>query len=274
MTHWEELRNGASMNFMETPSPGLIPNQELKGEALTTAIKFTDELIDLKVLRKSTAQDRVVNNFPLFLVPKPGQPGEYRCIADGKAGRQNDVCVGDPCQMTSPDHILPHLYTGGWSGIVDASKFFHMFKTRKDEQCYLGLIHPNTHEMYIYDTLPMGTRNSPGASGRFGAAFIRLLVDTFPIFKGSPVDNSPMANFTKRVYHPEHGEGRVLVDSNGIPVVLIWMHVDDVLIHGPTLGKLIEALDLLLDTTEKLGLICQPSKTAAPTQNIKFCGFL
>ena len=272
--HWEELRNGASMNFMETPSPGLTPNQQLKGEALVTAIKFTDELINLKVLRKSTDQDKVVNNFPLFLVPKPGQPGEYRCIADGKAGGQNDVCVGDPCQMTSPDHILPHLYTGGWSGIVDASKFFHMFKTRKDEQRYLGLIHPHTQEMYVYDTLPMGTRNSPGASGRFGAAFIRYLVDSFPIFKGNPVDNSPMAYFTKKVYHPEHGEGRVLVDSNGIPIVLIWMHVDDVLIHGPTLEKLIEALDLLLDTTVKFGLICQPSKTVAPTQNIKFCGFV
>ena len=72
--HWEELRNGASMNFMETPSPGLTPNQQLKGEALVTAIKFTDELINLKVLRKSTDKDKVVNNFPLFLVPKPGQP--------------------------------------------------------------------------------------------------------------------------------------------------------------------------------------------------------
>jgi len=33
-THWEELRNGASMNFMETPRPGIIPNQELKGDTL------------------------------------------------------------------------------------------------------------------------------------------------------------------------------------------------------------------------------------------------
>ena len=272
--HWEELRNGASMNFMETPVSGLTSNQDLKGETLSTAVKFTDKLIDLGVLRKCNKDELVMNNFPLFLVPKPGQPGEYRCIADGKAGGQNDVCVGDPCQMTSPDHILPHLYTGGWSGIVDASKFFHMFKTRKDEQRYLGLIHPSTQEMYVYETLPMGTRNSPGASGRFGAAFIRYLIDSFPIFQGSPIDNSPMAYFTKRVYHPEYGEGRVLVDSTGTPVVLIWMHVDDILIHGPTLERLIEALDLLLDTTVKLGLICQPCKTVAPTQTIKFCGFI
>ena len=74
--------------------------------------------------------------------------------------------------MTSPDQILPHLYTGGWSGIVDASKYFHMFKTRKDEQKYFGLVHPSTNEMYVYNTFPMGTRNSPGASGRFGSAFI------------------------------------------------------------------------------------------------------
>ena len=52
------------------------------------------------------------------------------------------------------------------------------------------------------------------------------------------------------------------------------MHMDDVLIHRPTLGKLIDALDLLLDTTVKLGLICQPKKTVALTQDIKFCGFI
>ena len=85
------------MNFMEPPPPGLTPNQELKGEALTTAIKFIEELTNLDVLRKGATHEKVDNNFPLFLVPKPGQPGEYRCIADGKSGGQNDVCVGDPC---------------------------------------------------------------------------------------------------------------------------------------------------------------------------------
>lgn len=262
------------MNFMETPTPGLVANQELKGEALTTAIKFTDDLVNLNVLRRATTQDEVVNNFPLFLVPKPGQPDEYRCIADGKAGGQNDVCVGDPCQMTGPDHILPHLYSRGWSASVDASKYFHMFKTRKDEQQFLGMIHPSSKDLYVYNTFPMGTRNSPGASGRFGAAFIRFLIDQFPVFQGKPVDNSTISHFINKTYHPEYGEGRVLIGLDGLPVVLLWIHVDDILIHGPTLSKLIKGLDLLLDSTVKLGLICQPCKTIAPTQRIKFCGFL
>ena len=272
--HWEELREGASMNFMEAPQPGLTQNQELKGEELATAIKFTEELADLNVLRKTASEEEVENNFPLFLVPKPGQPGEYRCIADGKSGGQNEVCVGDPCQMTSPDHILPQLNTGGWSGIIDASKYFHMFKTRKCEQRYLGLIHPGTHEMYVYDTLPMGTRNSPGASGRFGAAFVRFLIDKFPVFQGKPVDNSFMAYFTKKVYHPKYGEGRVLIGRDGKPAVLIWIHVDDILIHGPSYDKLVSAMKSLLDTTVQLGLICQPCKTTPPTQKVKFCGFI
>ena len=274
--HWTELRDGASMNFMETPTPKLCPNQELKGEALKEAIKFTDELVELGVIREAVPKDKVVNNFPIFLVEKPHVEKEksYRCIADGKAGGQNDVCVGDPCQMTSPDHILPHLYKNGWSGVVDASKYFHMFLTREDEQRFLGLIHPGNNKMYLYNTLPMGTRNSPGASGRFGAAFLRHVIDKFPIFQGTPIDNSTMAYFTKKVYHPEHGEGRVLVDCNGVPVVLLWIHVDDILIHGPTQEKLRKALTILLDATVELGLICQSNKTVPPTQKIKFCGFI
>ena len=159
------------MNFMDTPDPGLVPNQDLKGEELNEAIKFVDELIDLKVLQPPPALLKMLNNFPLFLVPKPGQPGQFRTIADGKAGGQNKVCVADPCHMTSPDHILPYLYPGGFSATLDLSKYFHMFLTHPKEHQYLGLIHPETLDQFVYKTLPMGTRNSPGASGRFGAAF-------------------------------------------------------------------------------------------------------
>ena len=273
-THWKELREGASMNFMDIPIPGLVPNQNLNGKALEAAISFTDELIDLGVLSLAEGHYEVVNNFPLFFIEKLGQPGQYRGIADGKAGGQNDVCVGDPCQMTSPDHILPHLYTNGWSGVIDASKFFHMFLTQEEEKKYLGLIHPRDDSLWVYGTLPMGTRNSPGISGRFGAAFLRRVIDKFPTFQGTPADNSIMAYFTKKVYHPEYGDGRVLVGSDGIPIVLLWIHVDDILAHGPTLAKLSEGLKLLLDTTVELGLICQPCKTVSPTQVIQFCGFI
>ena len=99
---------------------------------------------------------------------------------------------------------------------------------------------------------------------RFGAVYIWFLVDSFSIFNRNSVNNNPMSYFTKRLYHPEYEEERVLVISNGIPVVLVCMHVDGILIHGPILEELIEAFDLLLDTTVKLGLTCQSSKTVAP----------
>ena len=100
------------------------------------------------------------------------------------------MCVADPCHMTSPDHILPYLYSGGFSASLDLSKYFHMFLTKPEEHKYMGLIHPGTGDTYIYRTLPMGTRNSPGASGRLGAAFIREVMETSDLFGGLPVDNS------------------------------------------------------------------------------------
>jgi len=41
--HWQELREGTSMNFMQNPPPGLVLNQALKGADLEAAIKFSDE---------------------------------------------------------------------------------------------------------------------------------------------------------------------------------------------------------------------------------------
>ena len=71
-----------------------------------------------------------------------------------------------------------------------------------------------------------------------------------------------------------YGEGRILFSSDGLPVVLIWMHVDDIFIHGPTLAKLEAALDHIMATAVQLGLICNPFKTSPPSQQVKFCGFL
>ena len=120
----------------------------------------------------------------------------------------------------------------------------------------------------------MGTRNSPGISGRFGAAFLRQVIDKFPTFQGTPADNSIMAYFTKKVYHPDYGDGRALVGTDSIPIVIVWIPVDDILAHGPTLAKISKGLKILLDTTVELGLIFQSYKTVSPTQTIKFCGFI
>ena len=131
------------MNFMDIPVPGVIDNGDLDKDSLAAAVLFVNELIELKVLVLASSE-WVVNTFPLFLVMKPHQIGQYRTIADGKAGGQNEVCVADPCHMTSPDHILPYLYSGGFSACLDLSKYSHMFLTKPAEHKYMGLIHPGT----------------------------------------------------------------------------------------------------------------------------------
>lgn len=274
--HWTELREGASMNFMKPPVPGLVPNSEMDGEELTSACGYVDELKRLGVSPPAT--EPLVNNGPLFLVEKAlasdGQSAGHRCISDMKKGRQNEVCVSDPSHMSSTQDILPLLCPNGYSGVIDASKFFHMFRTKPDERKYMGLIHPVTGEHLWYERFPMGSTNSPGASGRFGAAFLREVIDTDPRFRGVPMDNNMASHLRGLGYDPTVGIGRILVGEDGLPALLLWIHVDDVFLHGPTEDKVNAGMTHLLDTAVRLGLICQPAKTSPPAQVQKFCGFL
>ena len=64
--------------------------------------------------------------------------------------------------MTQPSHILPHLYTEGYSACLDYSKYFQMFTTLLQEYQFFGIVHPSI------------------------------------------------------------GEGRVLIDSDGVPACLVW----------------------------------------------------
>jgi hypothetical protein len=274
--HWTELREGASMNFMKAPVPGLVPNSMMDAAELSSACGYVDELKRLGV--SPPALEALLNNGPLFLVEKAlgsdGLPTGHRCISDMKKGRQNEVCVSDPSHMTSVNDILPLLCPNGWSGVIDASKFFHMFRTRPDERKYMGLIHPVTGEHLWYERFPMGSTNSPGASGRFGAAFLREVIDTDSRFQGLPRDNSMESHLRGLGYDPSLGIGRILIGSDGLPALLLWIHVDDVFLHGPTENKVNAGMTHLLDTAVRLGLICQPAKTSAPAQVQKFCGFL
>jgi hypothetical protein len=47
------------------------------------------------------------------------------------------------------------MYPGGFSSVIDASKLFHMFLTVYEERKFMGLIHPDYHdvcwERYKYD---------------------------------------------------------------------------------------------------------------------------
>ena len=270
---WCELRRGLSMNFLKTPLPGLVANAPMNPDELATAIKFVDELISLGVLEEEPYPGNVVNNCSLFLVPKPGQPGQYRCIADMKKGGQNQMVGADPVQMTVPGDILPRLYPNGFSATLDIAKFFHMFPTVEEERPYLGCVHPGTGRMYRYKTLPMGSGNSPGASGRYGATFRRLVEETLPAFQGQAIQNDFSTGLSGRGFNPQLGRGRVLLGPDGLPSCLLWLHVDDCLVHGPTKEKCSEGLRQLLDLSVRLGFICQRVKTVPPCQCVKFCGF-
>ncbi len=273
--HWESIRLGISMNFMRVPEPNILPNMDMDAEQLDLANKFVDQLISLGVLRSAKEDGvEVVNNFPLFLVPKSGQPGEWRCIADGKSGGQNACCISDPCMMTAPDHILPFLYRGGFSAVADFSKYFHCFKTQIGEYMYFGLIHPVTGEVLYYARLPMGTCNSPAGSGRLGAALIRELIDNCALFQGVVIDNTKIAMVKNLPFHPQWGEGRVLIGEDGLPALLIRLHIDDTFLHGPTYDKTAAGLTALLDSLLRKGLVCQHIKTEPPSQLVKYCGFL
>jgi hypothetical protein len=49
--HWDELRDGASTNFLKEPPPGLMANSAMTDEQLKTAVQFLDKLIGLGVLQ-------------------------------------------------------------------------------------------------------------------------------------------------------------------------------------------------------------------------------
>ena len=104
----------------------------------------------------------------MFCVPKPGQPGQRRVIADMRAGGQNDCCGAEPIYLPSSQDILPHLYTNGWSAVADQSKYFHNFFTLPEERDLVGVVHPITGECMWWKGLPMGSRNSPSISCCFG----------------------------------------------------------------------------------------------------------
>jgi hypothetical protein len=75
-------------------------------------------------------------------------------------------------------------------------------------------------------------------------------------------------------FDPKLGIGRVLIGSDELPSCLIWIHVDDIFLHGLTREKCTSTLKKILDLTVLVGLICHRTKLKPPTQIDKFCGFL
>jgi hypothetical protein len=52
--------------------------------------------------------------------------------------------------------ILPLMYPGGFSSVIDASTLFSMFLNVDEERKFMGIIHPDTGYHYWYTRLPIG----------------------------------------------------------------------------------------------------------------------
>jgi hypothetical protein len=272
--HWEDLRNGCAMNFLSEPTAGVKENSPMTDEQVEIAAEFIDELWHIGVFELIPDECEMKTNAPLFAVAKAGQPGQWRIIADMKSGGQNEHIGKDPTHLPRAHGILERLYTGGWSAIVDASKFFHNFPTRPSDRPYLGCIHPKTGQRLWYLGLPMGSAQSPSLACRYGLSMLRSLVEKETVFQGETRENSWRSRLANSGYDPHLGSGLVKIGRDGLPAALIWAFVDDFKIHAPTKAKLIVALNAFMDLALRLGLICQEVKTKAPSQVQKYCGFI
>jgi hypothetical protein len=272
--HWTELREGCPMNFLTEPTKGITPNAPMTAEQQEIAAEFIDELWHISVFELIPDEYEMKANAPLFTVAKAGQPGQWRCIADMKSGGQNAHIGKDPVHLPRAGLILEKLYTGGWSAIMDASKFFHNFLTHPRDRPYLGCIHPKTGQRLRYLGLPMGSSQSPSLGCRFGLSVLRQLTAQDPVYQGLIQENSWRTRLASGTHQPELGTGLVRIGADGLPAALIWAFVDDFKIHAPTKVKLIVALNAFMDSALRVGLICQKVKTKPPAQIQKYCGFL
>ena len=270
--HHEDLRRGASMNFLKVPEPGLTDNSDMTDEQLVVAGEFVDELISLGVLQLPPTHRATLLNAPLFVIPKPGQPGQWRCIADMLRGGQN-MCIGtDPTILPRANDILQELYHGGFSAVVDMSKYFYQFRTREEERKWLGTIHPISGIIYEYAGLPMGSGNSPAIACRIGQGFLRMLRAKYSVFQGEGEPNCYWTSFSGLGYDPRKGYGFTMTNKDGL-VAKVWGFVDDFLIHGPTKEITTRALHAFLDLACTVGFLCHPKKCTAPCQVVKYIGF-
>lgn len=271
--HWVPLKDGARQNFLKEPPHRITPNAPMDAAMLEAAADFVDELMDLGVVGTVDAGLEVLCNAPMFVVPKPGQEGQWRVIADAFRGGQNS-CVGqDPVFLPRLSHILDQMYTGGFSAVVDLSKFFYNFPTHPDDRPYMGVLHPITEVLYTYWGLSMGAGNSPALAGRFGLAFVRMLKERFEEFQGDPGVNSWWTSFSYSGFDPDLGFGYTLTGRDGM-AVKIWVFVDDFLIHGPSYEKTCRALRRFLDTAVDCGFLFHAKKCEWPRHTVKYLGFI
>ena len=238
--HWEELCEGCPMSFLSEPTKGVTPNAPMMEEQINIAMEFINELWSIRVFKLIPVGQEMKGNAPLFTVPNPWQPRQCCCIADMNHGGQNQHIGKDPVHLLQATCILEKLYTGGWSGVLDACKFFHNFPTHPKDHPYLvGCIHPKLGQCLWYLGLPMRFSNSPALSCWYGLGMLCLLMEHEPAFQGWLQETGWCSWLEMGQHDPRLGSGLVQIGDDGLLAALIWVFVDDFKLHAPTKQKLI-----------------------------------
>jgi hypothetical protein len=242
-------------------------------EQVLIAEEFVDELRDLGVFEEVT-RDQLVANGPMFALPKPFQPGQWRILSDMKSGGQNESIGADPTVFPKSGVVLDQLYPGGYSWVADASKFFYQFPTHPEDRKYLGAIHPREATRFFwYCGLPMGAGSSPALGGRYGAAFLRSVREQCASYRGKPDHNTWWGRYSsRRDFDMRVGHGRTQFADNGEPSALVFGHCDDFLGHAATEEKSRRSLTEFLDCAICFGLLFNPGKLTPPCKVVKYTG--
>eukprot|EP00957_Ditylum_brightwellii_P130187 9930795-Ditylum_brightwellii.AAC.1 len=139
-----------TFNFITYPPPMLTPNPLMSTEQQKVAAAFVDELNEIGAVKKVSEGSKLCTNSSLLkVVPKPGQPSEWRVLPVMRKGRQNDHIVPDPVHYPCMPDILPCLFPGRYSVVIN------------EQLWYIGL--------------QMGSVSSPGKAGQKMAAVATML---------------------------------------------------------------------------------------------------
>ena len=80
--HWIPLCEGTHMNFLQTPAACIHENAHLDDVQTQVAVEFVDKLFEFGIIQLPEDGREVITTAPLFVVPKEGQEGQWRVIAD------------------------------------------------------------------------------------------------------------------------------------------------------------------------------------------------
>ena len=269
---WENLLHGFPMHFVNAPPPqDQAPPKNLSDKQKKAMCEYVDELVSLGVLVPGKGTS--VGN--LFTVEKPelDNNGEHllRVISDLRAGGQNAYMRPEPTHLQKSDDILPRLSTGGWSMTMDGSKWFYNFPTREEERKFLGAIHPDSGEQYVYRGLPMGASSSPGEAGKGEKCLVNTILETISGGYRGRI-NHPLNLAAGEPYDPSLGTGIIFTNKLGQLLPVLKSHVDDFFLHAKCYVSLTTFADIFLHRAISMGIIFNTRKLNPPSQITKFCG--